>query len=44
MYATFGNHLAFFIKLECADNETLFDVTRKCRVKCLVFICWVRIT
>ena len=29
MYATFGNHLASFTKLECAWNETLVDVTRQ---------------
>ena len=44
MYTTFGNHLASFIKLECADNETLVDVTRKCCVTCLMIVCWVGIT
>jgi hypothetical protein len=39
MYATFGNHLASFVKTGMCCNETLVDVTRKCRATYLVTVC-----
>ena len=38
MHATFGNHLAFFVKVECDEKKTLVVETRKCRATYLTTV------
>jgi len=44
MYATFGNHLAFFVKLECAVKKTFVVETRKCWATYPTTVYWERYT
>jgi len=39
VYATFGNHFASFVKTAMCCNETLVNVTRKCRATYLITVC-----